>query len=485
MNKLLNIYKNMNIQVKVVFWFTFVGFLQRGISIVTTPVFTRVLTTEQYGQFSVFNAWYTVIVIVATLSLHMGVINNAFVKLPVSQKKVVSSFQSLSLVAAALMLVIGVIFHNFFSDVMGLPVMVVLFLFLGCIFKEPYDNWIIYNRYQYAYKKPVFFAVLISILTPVLSLAAVLAVPDEVKGEIRIISYVLINTIIPGSILYVVNYRKDKTFFDAGLWKYALFFNLPLIPHYLSETILNQTDKIMINSVFGSSEAGIYSIAHSAASLIMIFSSAMNTAFVPWQYQKLEEKNYKTLAKMAYLVLGMLALILLPLVMFGPEVVAVLAGKEYSQAVYLIPTLGASVFFNYMYQIFARVEMFYERKSYTVIATFCATVANIILNLWWMPILGYQAAGYSTLAAHILFCILHYFFYQSVSKREMGSVQIYDGRIILCISFCVLIGAMAMTFLYSYFLLRIIVLGILLVTVFLCRKRLRRLFQLLMNSGHS
>lgn len=79
--KFLLKYRKMNIQLKVVFWFTFVGFLQRGISLLTTPIFTRVLTTDEYGLFSVFTAWSSILAIVITLNLHMGVINNAFTKM--------------------------------------------------------------------------------------------------------------------------------------------------------------------------------------------------------------------------------------------------------------------------------------------------------------------------------------------------------------------------------------------------------------------
>lgn len=71
--KLLQKYRAMSRQLKVVFWFSFVGFLQRGISVITTPIFTRVMSTEDYGMFSVFYAYYTVLVIVATFYLHTDV----------------------------------------------------------------------------------------------------------------------------------------------------------------------------------------------------------------------------------------------------------------------------------------------------------------------------------------------------------------------------------------------------------------------------
>ena len=63
--------------------------------------------------------------------------------------------------------------------------------------------------------------------------------------------------------MYFAEMIKGKKFYSAKFWKHALMFNLPLIPHYLSQTILNSADRIMISSLVGASEAGIYSLAYS------------------------------------------------------------------------------------------------------------------------------------------------------------------------------------------------------------------------------
>ena len=457
-SKLWDKYKAMSRQLKVVFWFSVVGFLQRGISVITTPIFTRVMSTEDYGMFSVFNAYYTVLVIVATLYLHTEVINNAFVKSEASNEKVVSVFQSLSLVVSSAFFVLAVIFRNQLASMMGLPVIAVVVMFLAFVFMEPYHTWIIYKRYQFDYVRPVLAAVVISVASPFLGVAAVLATPGN-QGVARILMYACVNIILPGAIFYIINYKKSPHFYDRALWKYALSFNLPLLAHYLSETLLNQTDRIMINGFSGSSDAAIYSVAFSAASLFTIFSSALNTAFIPWTYQKLKEKDYRAIEKVGYSVLLFLAGILLLMIMFAPEVVYILAGSKYTGAVYLIPALSASVFFGYMYQLFSRVELYYERKSYTVIATVAAALLNIVLNAWWIPWFGYTAAGYSTLVSHILFCVMHYFFFRKVNRECMGSAKVYDIRQLLLISFFVLISAFVMTCLYAFFWLRIMVLS--------------------------
>ena len=201
---LVNRYKNMNKQLKVVFWFTAVGFLQKGISMITTPIFTRVLSTDDYGMFSVFSSYYSVLVIIATLYLHQGVINNAFVKTKNSNEKVVSAFQSLSLVISSSFFVLALIFREELGKLMGIPSIVVVFIFLGYIFLEPYHLWVIYKRYQFDYVKPVIVTVIVSILTPLVSVIAILLAKEN-QGIVRVMSYVIVNSMLPGLFFYIVN----------------------------------------------------------------------------------------------------------------------------------------------------------------------------------------------------------------------------------------------------------------------------------------
>ncbi len=475
-------YDNMNLQVKVVFWFTVVGFLAKGISIITTPIFTRVLTTEEYGLFSVFSSYNTVLLVVATLNLHLTAIYNALTKHPDEQNKIVSSFQSLSMCVSMIVCALAITFSEQLSKLMDLPRIVVIVMFVGFIFVEPYQLWIVLKRYGYDYKKPVIVSVLISVLTPTISLLCIF-LGNGNKGIIRVVSFVIVNTIVPGVIFYFANYKHSRTFFDKKIWVYAATFAIPLIPHYLSETLLNQTDKIMINAFFGASEAGIYNIAFMAASFVQILTSSINSAYIPWQFQKLHDREYMKLAKTSYSVLAGLCAIIFVITLFAPEIVYVLAGENYMGAVSLIPTLAASVFFNYMYQLFARVEMYCEKKAYTVFATITATVINIVLNYIFMPTYGYVFAGYSTLIAHIWFVVIHYLFYRKTCKTCLDGAKIYDWKIIVLISVVLLAAAFVVTLAYNFLWLRILFLAIICVVALIFRRKIMGIVKSIFRKG--
>ena len=95
--KIILKYKTLPTQVKGSLWFMFSGFLTRGISFLTVPIFTRILTTQEYGQISVFNSWYDIASVVLTLNLFYGVYFQGLVKFEDKKDEFSSSLQGLTL----------------------------------------------------------------------------------------------------------------------------------------------------------------------------------------------------------------------------------------------------------------------------------------------------------------------------------------------------------------------------------------------------
>ena len=67
-------YGKISIPVKASLWFVICSILQKGIALITVPVFTRLMTTEQYGFFSTYTSWYSIILVFTSLNLYYGVL---------------------------------------------------------------------------------------------------------------------------------------------------------------------------------------------------------------------------------------------------------------------------------------------------------------------------------------------------------------------------------------------------------------------------
>lgn len=55
-------------------------FLQKGISFITVPIFTRLMSTEEYGTYTVYLSWLQILTIMTSLYLFNGVYDNAMAK---------------------------------------------------------------------------------------------------------------------------------------------------------------------------------------------------------------------------------------------------------------------------------------------------------------------------------------------------------------------------------------------------------------------
>ena len=121
-------YKKIPIQAKASLWFLICGFLQKGISLITTPIFTRLLTTAEYGQYNVFHSWLGMAGIFVTLSLSGGVYAQGLVKFSEQRKALSSSMQGLTTVLVLVWTVIYCTNCDFWNGVLSLTTVQVLAL---------------------------------------------------------------------------------------------------------------------------------------------------------------------------------------------------------------------------------------------------------------------------------------------------------------------------------------------------------------------
>ena len=58
--------------------YLFATVFTRGLAIITTPIFTRIMTTDQVGVVNLYSSWYSMITVVSTLALTSGGFSIAF-----------------------------------------------------------------------------------------------------------------------------------------------------------------------------------------------------------------------------------------------------------------------------------------------------------------------------------------------------------------------------------------------------------------------
>ena len=452
----LDKYKRMPVAVKAALWYMVCNFFQKGISTLTTPIFTRLMSTEQYGQYTLFVSWQSILIVIITLKLSGGVYQQGLVKFEDKQDKFTSSLLGLSttlVIAWGLIYTLG---HRTFNSLVDLNTPVMVAMFVSIIATCAFELWAYRQRMDYKYIPMVVVTVLVGMLKPITGIIAVLL--SENKGEARILSLVAVEA-ITYLFIYISIFAKNKTFYDKKIWKYAVLFNLPLIPHFLSQSILIQSDRIMIDSICGKSYVGMYGLAYSISMLMSLVNNAVKDTLNPWIYKSIKERKYKELRHVSSGIILIIAILDLLVIALAPELIKIFAPASYYEAVWVIPPVSMSIFFTFLYCFFADFEYFYEKTKFIMASSLGSALLNILLNYIFIRKFGYVAAGYTTLVSYIVYSLFHYICYRRIVRKELDAERIYDDRKILLVSIVFLASGLIFAMLYNYIFIRIALIG--------------------------
>lgn len=478
MKTIIKKYHNLPVQIKASLWFVFAAFLQKAISAISTPVFTRIMNTAQYGEYNVFNSWMSIINCFVTLNLYGGFYTQGLVKFDKNKKIFSSSLQGLTLILTIVFLGIYLLFHQLFNVLFSLNTMEMLCMFILIWTAACFNFWAVEQRVSLKYKNLVFITALSSLINPSLGIWMVINSKNKVLA--RILSTVIVSVCFY-PILAIFQLKRGKKFYSKEYWKYALTFSIPLIPHYLSQMILNSSDRIMIQKMVSNSAAGIYSLAYSIAQIMMLFNTSLLQTIEPWIYQKIRDKETHKIKRIAYPSFILIGLLNLFLIMFAPEIIKLFAPSSYYDAIWVIPPISMSVYFMFTYSFFALFEFYFEKPNYITTATIIGAVLNVILNYVFIRIFGYYAAGYTTLLCYMVYSCLHYFFMTKICKKELDGIHVYSLRKLIIISTILLCLSLVIMMSYTNNLVRYFIIVLMFIILFINKNKIISMINMLKN----
>lgn len=477
MKKFFSSYKKMSVVAKASLWFLVCTIIQKCLALLTTPIFTRIMDTEQYGYFSTYLSFTTILTVILTFNFDTCAYMNGISKFDDQKKKdeLASSLLCLTALLTTAVTILTCIFGDQLSQLFSLPKELFILMMLEILFIPPVKFWMVKQRFAYKYVSLVLVILGMLVMNNALGIVGVLYLPAD-HAFSRVLAITVVQFAV-GIVLYVYFFMRSGWFRFTKYWRHGLKLNLPLIPHGISIMVLSFSDKIMINSMVGPYQAGIYGVAYNASQIINALKLSIVDALRPWFHEKLKNKRYgeiKGLCRFIFLINILMTFIIVGL---APEIIMILAAPQYYDAIYIIPPVAASSYFTFIYNICAIIEMYYERNKRVMVASVIAAVTNVVLNYLLIPVFGYLAAGYTTLVSYIVLSVFHLLFVNSIKKEEMDGYSIIDGKTTVLLSLVVLAGMLLFTVLYSYIWLRLAAVLVLLAACFLMRKRLINTFK--------
>ena len=239
---------------------------------------------------------------------------------------------------------------------------------------------------------------------------------EDNKYLSRIIPYVAVYVLI-GMFFYLkyINIRNKKSV--KKYYKYALTISVPLVFHGLSTTVLFSADRIMLTFYRSASETAVFSLIYSLSMITIVFKASLESLWIPWFNDKINKNliddiNISVKKYVTVILSSMICLLLV-----SPEILHIMAPKEYWGGLNMIPLVISASFFMFLYSISVNLEYYYKSTKMIAINTISVAIINIILNIIFIPKYGAIAAALTTLVSYIISFIVHYMTARKLDNR--------------------------------------------------------------------
>ncbi len=430
-----------------------------ALGIISIPIFTRLLTREDYGILAIFASYVGIMTVILSLNSYTAVSRYYYEKTDDFGEFIGTSFIFVGLILCVTV-IIYILFYQQINNLIKLPGLLSAYLIFACLFAIIRS---IYMQILVPQKKSKEFTK-INILNGYIGFAiAVLFVYllKENRYLGRIWATLLIGFIF--SIYYIKKINKYLKFnFKIDHIKYIANYSIPLIPDSLSGIILAQFDRIMINNIENTASAGLYSLGYNVGMLLLIVSGAIKTAFIPDFIKFLDNREYNRLDALMEKIFSIVTIAALGLILFAREIVMVLVDVKFHEALKVIPIVIIGYVFYEMYFMYGSYSGYKKKTIYTSIVSLSAGSLNVILNAMFIPKYGYIAAAYTTLVSYFAMFVMGWIMAKYILKQRVSPLWLFWKPTLIMfgfIAFAYFLGDLGLNTILFIFM-KIILLGL-------------------------
>lgn len=440
----------LNIYFKAGMWAMVAEILVRAISFLSTPVFSRILPMDVYGDVKTFESWLSVLSPILSLGLFTN-IEIAQYQFKERFRQYVSSLLFLIVVIHGGILCLALLLRSQLCSLLDFTPSMLMVAVFYCCFYSCILCLMRTQRILLQYKQTALLSLLATVPSLLLSVGCCLAaknVSNTQLLDLRIVSFYT-PVILLGVAVTVGFWLRHKSLIRPDYWRYGLKVSVPLIMYQISLQVLTQSDRIMIQQMVSPSAAAIFSIGTTVIYIVEIVHKGLESAWIPWLYQQLDTKKYEQVKKAIFLIMGGFAVLFFYLILMGPEIIFFLGGKNYSEAIWLLGPMLASVAFQFFMLKLADIGKFYQKNNYIAIISIIVSILNLGLNYVGIQLCGYQAAAYTTMLSYTVAVLI----YLGLMKAKLPQLKLCYGKMFaLCVGIATLMLLMMSFYVVSYWI---------------------------------
>lgn len=212
-------------------------------------------------------------------------------------------------------------------------------------------------------------------------------------------------------------------------WKFvreSLRLALPLLPHMFLALGLIAADRFILQHYRNLQEVGLYSLAYTFGMVMYLVTASISQAWSPLFYDV--ARSGPAGQRMLGRLFSGLSLFLVAIAAFGSliaqGVVQHFLDKRYLAAGRLIPWIIAGYLFHALYGTLQPSLLHARRVGFLWVVSGVALVANLGLNVLWIPSQGMYGAAYATAAAYAIEALLLYVYAQRVYRLVFSKTRL-------------------------------------------------------------
>ncbi len=383
------------------------SFVARGFSIITVPLFTRVLSPQDYGALDLLSMLCLVTALLVGLALDQAVSRFYMDSEDDLERKRIASttlfyslFVFLALIPAALLLAEWVADVWLEGQVNQRTVLMVFaYIWVHSIFVVTTNQL----RYLFQAKKYAFCQIGNVLISTGLSVLLVFYLQWGVIGVF------IAQAIGQGTFGLVALFLARSSYalmFHWPTFQRMLRYSLPLVPGTLSFYGMQYLDRVFLNELRTLGEVGIYSIGARLASLVNLFLMGFHAAWAPVIFKTFRDEGAtQKFSNVFNHYLFATLMILTTLSLFGEEILLLLTTEQFSPGYVVVPLLVGSAILASIAGYFTFGIQIKEKSSYRLAINIMAVFVNCGLNVLLIPRFGIVGAAlatalsYGTLAA--------------------------------------------------------------------------------------
>lgn len=416
---------------------TLSNFATKLISFFLVPLYTAVLTTEQYGTYDLFNTTVGVLIPILSLNILEAVLRFGMDKNYSKDAIITVGSKWLGISTCFVFLVIVV--NHFFTIIPILEKYKIYFFFM--FFTQTLSGIVT------AYSRGTDHVASLSVSSIIASVITIgCNILFLIPFKWGLVGYFWANILGPlVQCVYLIVRLKawrhlnlKKKFVTQE--KEMISYSSPLIANSISWWINNVSDRYIVTLFCGVAANGIYSVSTKIPSILNILQTIFNQAWDLSAVRDFDPADKSGFFRNTYRAYNCLMVILCSLIIASDRILAkfLYLGKFYTAWKY-VPFLTIAIVFGaltgYLGGFFTATK---DSKAYAT-STIYGAVVNIILNFILIPIIGTLGASISTAVCYIVVWLIRFFQSRKYIKIKINLIRDIISYLLLILQTCVIL----------------------------------------------